>query len=884
MSGTDLTSTEPSASPLPPLSPWGKMINFLPYLVMTLSLFLTWFFWRQYDHSLAVRSQTIFTDRSEEIMNRFFIRMTDDEQILRGAAGLFNASVSVTREEWHLYATSLSLDKNYPGLQGLGFSEVVHTGDKDRHIQRLRAEGFPNYRIWPEGDRPVYTAIIYLEPFDWRNRRAFGYDMLSEPIRREAMEKARDGAEAVLTNPLFLVQETENDRQKGVLMYMPVYEHVLPLATVAQRRDALKGYAYSPIRIRDFMSALFPKPPQDIGFRIYTETEPKAAALLFDSVSDWKVRLPDTYRGELKTSRSVQRFGRNWLFTFQSLPAFAHEQRKSQSRNYLVVGLTVSALLTVIAFMLRYAHTSAIAAAHALRKSQERYRKISEDSPAYICTFLSDGTLTYVNPALAHDARLTQAQLTGRNFFNFLLPEYREPLRDSLNRLSPSNPTEMHEEAFFGPNQSVIWHQWTSRGIFDEQGRLAEIQAVGQDITERKRAEEERVRLAQQMLHAQKLESLGVLAGGIAHDFNNILMAIIGNVDLSLMKVPPDSPIVEYLKNIEKATNRAAYLAKQMLAYSGKGRFLVEKIDLNRVVEELEHVLRASISRTAALKIELGRPLPAVEADSNQVRQILMNLVLNASEAIAEHEGEITIRTGAVKLDQDSLKDVLLGEHMGAGGYVWLAVADTGCGMEKEVVEKIFDPFFTTKFTGRGLGLAAVHGIVRGHKGGMQICSEPGKGTTFKVLLPASDDLVEAAEPEPVENGWRGDGKILLVDDEEAVRNIGSVLLRELGYTPLLAGDGMEALALFREHRDIRAVILDLTMPQMDGEQCFRELQLLDPKVKVIISSGFSEQDVVQKFAGQGLAGFIQKPYNLTALREAIRKVQDPASEQNESP
>ncbi|WP_224982984.1 CHASE domain-containing protein [Geomonas agri] len=860
-----------AASPLRGVSTWGRAVNLLPYLVLTLSLLMTLFFWRQYERSLTSRFQIAFHDKSVEIVDRFMNRMIDDEQVLRGAVGLFDASDSVTRDEWHRYAQALSLDRNYPGLQGLGFSEVVHPRDMGRHVLRMRAEGFPSYRIWPDGERPIYSAIVYLEPFDWRNQRAFGYDMFSEPNRHNAMAQARDTGEAALTNPVFLVQETERDRQKGVLMYLPVYDRMLPAATAEQRKDALLGWAYSPIRIRDFMWATFPRPLQGIAFRIYTENKVSDATLLFDSNADWKVNIPRDYRPAFESSRTVKKFGREWLFTFQSLPSFALEQGKSQSRSYLAGGLVVSALLTVIAFMLRHAHTSAIKAAQALRESQERYRKISEDSPAYICTYLPDATLTYVNPALAKGAYMAQAEMTGRNFLEFLLPEYRSPVRGFLAELSPEHPTDTRELAFFGPRNSVLWHQWTNRGIFDEQGRLIEVQAVGQDITERKKAEEERVRYEQQLLHAQKMESLGVLAGGIAHDFNNILMAIIGNVDLSLMKLPEDSPIAANLKNIETAANRAAYLAKQMLAYSGKGRFLIEKADLNQLVEDLRHVLETAAGNTD-LKLDLARPLPVVEADLNQMRQILMNLVQNAAESMGEPQGEITIRTGSATLDQESIKDLILGENMAQGLYVFLEVVDNGSGMEQEVVQKIFDPFFTTKFTGRGLGLAAVHGIVRGHRGGIRIYSEPGRGTTFKVLLPASESVTEPDQAEPVQDNWRGEGKVLLVDDEETVRNIGTRMLRELGFTPLTAANGETALALYRENPDVKAVLLDLTMPGMDGEEVFRQLQQLDPKVQVIMSSGFSEQDVVQKFDGKGLAGFIQKPYTLNVLREVTRK------------
>ncbi|WP_129126569.1 CHASE domain-containing protein [Geomonas oryzae] len=856
-----------------PVSPWGRIVIFLPYLVMTLSLLMTWFFWRQYDHSLNVRSQTVFSDRTQEITERFFTKLVDDEQILRGAAGLYNASDDVTRDEWRRYTQSLSLVSNYPGLQGLGFTEVVYPNERERHIRRIRNEGFASYNMWPGGERPFYTAIIYLEPFDWRNRRAFGFDMFSEPVRREAMEQARDRGEAAVTSPVVLVQEIEKDTQKGILMYMPVYRQGAAIATVAQRRDALKGFVYSPIRMLDFMSANFPKGSSDIGFRIFTEKSENPGAMLFDSTAAWKTKVPSDYRSDLTTSLTVHRFGRDWLFSFHSLPAFAMEQRRGQSRGYLAGGLTVSLLLTVIAFMLRSAHASAIAAAQAINESRERYRKISEDSPAYISTTLPDGTITYANPALAAGTGMTQAEMIGKNFLDFLLPEYREQVRRALSATSPENPTCTTEQALNGPDGSVSWHQWTNRAIFDEQRGLIGFQAVGQDITERKRAEEERARLEQQMVHAQKMESLGVLAGGVAHDFNNILMAIIGNVDLSLMALPDDSPVVANLNRIQQAATRAADLAKQMLAYSGKGRFFVGPVDLNRVVKDLEHILEGSLSDRTGLELELHIPLPDIEADVTQIQQILMNLVMNASEAIGDGRGEIVITTGVMEMDRTSLKDVLLGEQMEEGNYVFLEVSDNGCGMEREMVAKIFDPFFTTKFTGRGLGLAAVHGIVRGHKGGIKVYSEPGKGSVFRVLFPQSHAPgEEKGAPSPAADGWQGEGKVLLVDDEEVVRSIASALLTELGYTPLLAESGEEALALYRDTKGIQAVILDLTMPHMDGEACFRALRLLDPEVKVIMSSGFSEHDVVEKFNG-GLAGFIQKPYTLGTLRAVMKKV-----------
>ena len=393
------------------------------------------------------------------------------------------------------------------------------------------------------------------------------------------------------------------------------------------------------------------------------------------------------------------------------------------------------------------------------------------------------------------------------------------------------------------------------------------------DITECRQAGEERRKIEQQMLHAQKLESLGVLAGGIAHDFNNILTAIIGNADLALMRINKESPAVDNLQRIEQAAARAADLAKQMLAYSGKGKFVIENIDLNILLQEMLHMLEVSISKKVVLRLNTHQHLPPVEADATQMRQIIMNLVINSSEAIGDRSGVIAITTGCMDCDRSYLNDVWLDENLTDGLYVYLEIADSGCGMDKQTLSKLFDPFFTTKFTGRGLGMAAVLGIVRGHKGAIKVYSEENKGTSFKILLPASERPAEVFNGTAQKDAWKGSGKVLLVDDEETIRGIGAEMLKELGFTTITAGDGREAVEAFRQNPDISFVILDLTMPHMDGEQCFRELRLLNPMVKVIMSSGYNEQEVTQKFVGKGLAGFIQKPYRLSTLQEVIQNI-----------
>jgi len=404
---------------------------------------------------------------------------------------------------------------------------------------------------------------------------------------------------------------------------------------------------------------------------------------------------------------------------------------------------------------------------------------------------------------------------------------------------------------------------------------------VVEDISELKQEEQKRVRFMKKLLHTQKLESLGVLAGGIAHDFNNILMVILGHAELAKMTLPPTTPVRDNLTKIELAAQKAADLSRQMLAYSGRGQFVIETLDIGNLISDMVHMLEVSISKKAVLRFNQAKDLPPVEVDATQIRQVLMNLVINASEAIGDKSGVIAISTGAMVVDRDYLAETWLDENLVEGLYIFIEVADSGCGMDGETIKRVFDPFYTTKFMGRGLGMAAVLGIVRGHNGTIKLYSEPGKGSTFKVILPASPGHTAEMRQQSTQNILiKGSGTILLVDDEETLRALGQEMLKTLGFQVITAEDGRQALEKYRTNGDaIEAVLLDLTMPHMDGEETYRELRRLRPDIRVIMSSGYNEYEVCQRFIGKGLSGFIQKPYKLSelsaVLTEAFRTAEE---------
>jgi nitrogen-specific signal transduction histidine kinase/CheY-like chemotaxis protein len=367
------------------------------------------------------------------------------------------------------------------------------------------------------------------------------------------------------------------------------------------------------------------------------------------------------------------------------------------------------------------------------------------------------------------------------------------------------------------------------------------------DITERKEAEAEQERLRAEVQHAQKLESLGVLAGGIAHDFNNLLVAVLGNASLVLHRLPEDSEIREPIVQIEAAARRARELTRQLLAYSGRSQLTVEPVDLNALVEEMSSLLRVSISKKVKLVVEHQTGLPAVEGDPTQLRQVVMNLITNASEAI-EGTGTVTLQTSVVDAATFEPGATFADEGLQPGPLVCLAVTDTGCGMEEEVLRRLFDPFFTTKFTGRGLGMSAVLGIIRGHRGAIEVRSTPGVSTCVRVFLPPVEAPAIASARKASEVAEDAPGTILVVDDELTVREVAGSILRSFGYEVLTAGDGREGVALFAEDPDrVSAVLMDATMPTMDGAEACQRIREIRPGVPIVLSSGFTEQEMVKR-------------------------------------
>jgi PAS domain S-box-containing protein len=507
-------------------------------------------------------------------------------------------------------------------------------------------------------------------------------------------------------------------------------------------------------------------------------------------------------------------------------------------------------------------------AERALRESESHFRSLVENSSDIIFVVDGRGTFSYESPSASRLLGYAPGYLLGKNGFLFMHPEDMVKLREGFGRVLAREP------GVTGQRQELRLRH-ADGSYLDFEGLAANLGARGvvlnlRDISERRRAEVERQALELKLQQTQKLESLGVLAGGIAHDFNNLLTGILGNADLAVSQLE-HGPARESVRLIETAAQRAAELTKQLLAYSGKGQFVKRTVKVSETVEEMASLLEISVSKRSTLKLRFMPGVPPVEVDVAQLRQVVMNLITNASEAIGESGGVIALSTSVVSVGEDEVRS--FEALIPPGRYVCVEVRDTGCGMTPEVRRRIFEPFFTTKFTGRGLGLAAVLGIVRGHGGTVRVESEPGQGTRFQILLPPASGEAQPEEEEPAAVDGAG-RTILVVDDDDTVRAVARGILEGAGHTVLLARDGQEGVELFARHgAEVGLVLLDLTMPIMDGEETFRALRAIRPDLPVLLSSGYGEQETTERFVVGELAGFVQKPYTRVRLLSAVARV-----------
>lgn len=512
-----------------------------------------------------------------------------------------------------------------------------------------------------------------------------------------------------------------------------------------------------------------------------------------------------------------------------------------------------------------------------LARSEDRFRSLVEQTSDWVWEVDTAGVYTYVSPTARSLLGWEPEQLLGRTVFDLMPPDESErlraifashvaeraTLRGVVNRLCHRDGRE-------------VWVETNGVPVLDEQGELKGYRGIDRDITARRQAEMERRALDERMREAQRLESLGLLAGGIAHDFNNLLTAVLGQTTLAASMLPADHDAQRCLRVVQDAARRASELTRQLLAYSGRATVVRGVVDLSSMASEMGPLLEASTSTKGLLSWDLD-PVPRlVEGDVSQFRQIVLNLVINACDAVRGREhASVVIATGATTLDVASLDQSFFDPDMVGRLVAWLEVRDNGPGIRSDVLPRMFDPFFSTKSSSRGLGLSAVLGIVRGHRGGLRVVSSAASGTAFRVFLPLADaQLRETRPPPPVAPVASSRGCVLVIDDDDLVRSAAVAMLAMHGYVVREAAGGIEGLREYEAHRDeIDVVVLDMTMPGLDGAQVAERLRGLRPDVRILVTSGYPAAETAERMAAQPPAGYLEKPFSTQTLLEAVSKL-----------
>lgn len=807
------------------------------------------------------------------------------EDALFGLSALFQAGGKVDYPDF-VRATG-SLQSRLEGVQAVEWVPLISSGERaafERSLQAAYAprefavtELGPDGKLRRAGDRPAYYPIAYVLPVKG-NEAALGFDLMVGPTR-DVLEGARASRRMRVTPQFRLVQEATD--QFGVVLAWPVTR------PDGGGGETFAGFLQCVFRVGDLLETVRSREPEtilDMLFIDASETDAARRTLYhrpaLGSVAD-RAAIEDEFRRGMHREYKLPFGQREWRVLFRPHAGWLESRRSS-------VPLARSASIMLLAGLLAgLAEISGRRADSIRRQVAERTAELAESrrqmahmlqvlpGMSFRCAYDEHLTVLFVSEGALELTGWTAAEFTsGRVHFR----ECIHP--DDLTRVREATRGALQDRRAFEVEYRVLMksgaEKWVlSRGKGDtgpDGKRLVEGLAI--DISAQKNAESARLALERKMLEGQKLESLGLLAGGLAHDFNNLLSAILGSASMARISLPENDPLESQLRTIETASLRAAELCRQMLAYAGKSQFVTEETNLASLVEDTLPLLQGSLGRQADLRLALVREIPAVRVDATQIRQIIINLVLNAADATRERGGEITLSTGVMEADLAFLAGCSAGAGLPPGQYAYLEVSDNGVGMTPDVLAKIFDPFFTTKHSARGLGLAAVLGIVRGHRGAIWVQSAPAAGARIRVLLPPARKNVASARPSELASlrPRHQPVQVLLVEDEEQVRTVTLEMMKLFGYAVTAVPDGHAAVAAYRENPGrFDVVLLDLIMPGLSGEETLATLRILNPDVRVLLMSGYGEADLLRRLGGGPTLGFLAKPFSRETLEKGLR-------------
>lgn len=757
----DMQQTANRPPALTPAPVAGHAPLLMALLVFVLTLLVTFGAWSSAQRHAETQLHEAFDYRARDMSNSIARRLQVYEQVLRGARGALRGSVDLSRAEFAEYYQVLHLEQSFPGLDALAIATALKPGAVAAHEDKVRAEGFPNYRVHPRTDSAPRSAISHIEPFNARSLRAFGYDMYSEPVRRAAMAAARDSGQAALSGKVVLVQEGAASHDAGFLMYLPIYRSGLDIDTVDQRRAALIGWIYAPFRMKDLMRGVGGIAAATLDLEIFDGDQMTAEARLYRSPDADRATTP-----RFSTATRMAVAGRTWTVRMASGASLEATLDQNRPQTVAITGIVLGALVSLVVWLLAGSRRRALQLARAmtleLRESHDRiaadgrrFRTILETAHDGFVAVDRHGRITDWNAQATSIFGLDAGQAIGSPAELLLPEERRAAFRSAFEAIAHSGAGPVAGP----PTETEVLHTSGQRVPVElavallPPGDGAGATVFVRDITPRRAAEarelqrQQRLDEARQALsRAQKLEAVGKLTGGVAHDFNNILHIISANVQLMLRAEGP--PSRKRLHNVLDAVERGSRLAGQLLAFARRQPLHPSVVDVAQLLERSDSLLQRAAGDDIVLERSAAPDLWPTLVDPNQLEHVLLNLVINARDAM-EGAGRIALRLANITIAPGATP--LAGEPA-PGDYVMITVADNGHGMPPEVMEHAFEPFFTTKPEGKGtgLGLSMAHGFVRQSGGQIRLDSTPGAGTTVTIYLPRhTAPLVKAlAEPD----------------------------------------------------------------------------------------------------------------------------------------
>ena len=750
MPGYDFATMPPSdhpATPAPQRYP-ASVPLLLAALVFLVSLIVTYVVADKAERTAENELEATFDYRVRDLAAVLARRMAVYEQVLQGTRGFLRGSVEVSQDDFADYYAILRLNERFPGIEAIGIAAIIPPAQLEAHVAAMRAAGFSGYEVKPPGPRDIYTSITHIQPFGGRNLRAFGYDMFSEPVRRAAMEAARDTGAAVATGRVTLVQEGANSAQPGFLMYVPVYRSGLPRVTVEERRAAIAGWVYAPFRMSDLMRGLGGEHASDLDVEVYDGRQAVDAALLYRSPG----ARPTHARAMFTHTDVIDTAGRTWTLAIRSAPRLEATFDKRPTAAIAVTGIGLGLLLSLVVWLLATERRRALQLAGGmtleLRESRDRIdadrrrvRLILQNAYDAFLAVGPDGRVTDWNAQAGKLFGWSEEEALGREAVELITaPEWRERWRAHFSAFTArgecallAGPTEItladrHGHSF--PVEIAVTALPSGGGF----GAIAFVR----DIRPRK-AQEERERERQQRLvdaraalqRSQKLEAVGKLTGGVAHDFNNILHIISANVQLMMRN---EESSRKRLLGIMDAVERGKKLTTQLLAFARRQPLHPSVVAPAQLIERMDSLLHRAAGDAIEIRFDIAPALWNTLVDPNQLENVLLNLVINARDAM-NNQGRITIALDNIRVEEGS---ALAETNIRPGEYVRIAVGDTGSGMPPDVMERAFEPFFTTKPEGKGtgLGLSMAHGFVKQSGGHIRLASVPDQGTRVSIYLP----------------------------------------------------------------------------------------------------------------------------------------------------